>query len=295
MKRFHSLLLPLDGSLHAAKAIGCALWLRERLGARLHVLHAGPQPLPDQDALSRLHIPQTEGAHVILHQLAGQADQAVLQAIHTYGADLVVMATRGESASAKLKLSQRLGSIAQAVIEQSPVPVLLLPLHYREHLPWTSMLAAASGEQAADRALEKATHLAAALKLKVTVIHAGNGPAPAGARPLGDYVDAAHHEYPGRVQEMVERGLTGCTPEESHCVDQALVRQGNAATVLLDQIKRQSCNVLALGWHGTLGTGHALVLKRLLEEAECALLLVRATEKSGARLKIGADIDGRIF
>jgi hypothetical protein len=35
-------------------------------------------------------------------------------------------------------------------------------------------------------------------------------------------------------------------------------------------------------------------LKRLLEEAECALLLVRATEQSGARLKIGAEIEGGI-
>ena len=37
MKRFRSLLLPLDGSPEAAKAAPCALWLGERLGATLHV------------------------------------------------------------------------------------------------------------------------------------------------------------------------------------------------------------------------------------------------------------------
>jgi hypothetical protein len=33
------------------------------------------------------------------------------------------------------------------------------------------------------------------------------------------------------------------------------------------------------------------VLKRLLEEAECALLLVRKSERSSAWLKVGEEID----
>jgi nucleotide-binding universal stress UspA family protein len=158
-------------------------------------------------------------------------------------------------------------------------------------LPWTSMLAAASGEMAADQALETAAQLAAALQLKVTVVHAEDGPCAAGSMPLGTYTDAAHHEYPHRIEEMIERGLTGCTSEESHCVDQVLLRRGEPAAVLLEQIVRHASSVLALGWHGALGAGRALVLKRLLEEAECALLLVSKAEKSSARLKVGKEID----
>jgi len=291
MNRFASLLLPLDGSPEAAKGAGCALWLAQALGATLHVLHAAAQPLPEREALGRLHVAHAQRPHVVLHQLPANADAAVLEAIAAYDVDLVVMSTRGESASAGLRLAQRLGTVAQAVIERSPVPVLLLPARYREVLPWTSMLAAASGEPAADQALQAAAQLAAALRLKVTVMYAEDGEAALRSMPFGAYADAAHYEYPRRMQGMIERGLAGCTAEECHCVDQALLRHGDPAAVLLEQAARQASSVLALGWHGALGTGRALVLKRLLERAECALLLLRKPERSGARLKVGEEID----
>lgn len=290
MSRFNSILLPLDGSPEAAKAAGCALWLAEALGSTLHVLHATAHPLSVGDALARLRVPHVQDARVVVHQVPGGAEAAVLEEIAAHRIDLVVMSARGESASANVAPSRRLGTIAQAVIERSPVPVVVLPLHYRQSLPWTSMLAAASGEVSADQALEAAVHLAAALRLKVTVVHSGDGPGGAGAAPLGAYVDAPHHEYPQRLDQMVERGLAGCAAEEAQCVHEVLLCRGEPASVLLEQVAGHASSVLALGWHGALGAGRALVLKRLLEEAECALLVVRGAEHSRARLKVGSDI-----
>lgn len=287
MNRFRSLLLPLDGSPEAAKAAGCALWLAERLGATLHVLHATAQPLPGQEALERLRLPSAGRAQVVLHQLAGSAETAVLDAVREHRVELVVMSASGESASAGAALGEGLGSVARAVIGASPVPVVLLPVRYRETLPWRTMLAAASGEPAADRALEAAAQLAAALALRVDVMHSGDVPAGAGI-----YADAPHHEHGRQLQEMVERGLAGCTAEESRCVQEVLLRHGDPAVAMLDHVARKGTGLLALGWHGALGGGRAPVLKRLLEEAPCALLLVRAPETSSARLKVGEEIDG---
>lgn len=291
MKRFSSLLLPLDGSHEAAKAASCALWLAQTLDATLHVLYAATQPLPENDALRQLHAPHVQRPQVVLHQLPAHANAAVLEAITSYAVDLVVMSARGESVSTGHKLPQELGHVAQAVIEGSPVPVLLLPLRYREALPWTSVLAAANGEMAAENAIEAAAQLAAALGLKLTVMYAENGAGAMRTTPLGAYADAAHHEYPLRMQGMVERGLAGCTSEECGCFDRALVRHGDPAAMLLEQVARQPSSVLAVGWHGALGPGRALVLKRLLEQAECPLLLVRKVERSTARLKVGEEID----
>ncbi|QDZ29098.1 universal stress protein [Noviherbaspirillum sp. UKPF54] len=291
MTRFASLLLTLDGSPEAAKGAGCALWLAETLGATLHVLHAAAQPLPGREALARLHAPGAQRAQVVLHQLAQNAESAVLDEIAAHDIDLVVMSARGKSASAGLDLSRRVGTVAQAVIERSPVPVLLLPVRYREALPWTSALAAMSGSNAADEALKTVTQLAGALQIKVTAVHVEDGPEAADSMPLGAYADAAYHEYPGRMEEMVERGLAACTCEESRRVDQVLLRRGDPAAVLLEQVARHASNVLALGWCGAIGAGRAPVLKRLLEEAECALLLVRKPHRSTARLKVGTEID----
>lgn len=291
MNSFNSLLLPLDGSLEAARGAGCALWLTEALGATLHVLHVTDQPLPVREALSRLHMPNAQKPAVVLHQRTQDAAAALLQGIAIHCVDLVVMSARGASASKGLNLSQRLGTVAQSIIEHSPVPVLLLPLRYREVLPWTSMLVAASGDRAADEALGTATQLAAALNLKVIPIHIEETHSTLGANPLSMYVDAAHYEYAPRMEEMVERGLTTCTEEERQCVKQILLRRGGAAEVLLEQTTFHHSSLLALGWHGEMGSGRALVLKRLLEEAECALLLVRKPEKSSVRLKIGKALD----
>lgn len=286
MSGFQSLLLPLDGSAEAAKAAGCALWLAQALGATLHVVHATSQPLPGREALVRLRLPPGERAHVVVHQPAENADAAVLEVIAKHDVELVVLTARGESAAAGAALGERLGSVARAVIGSSPVPVVLLPVRYREALPWRSMVAAASGEPAADRALETAARLAAALRLSVTVIHSGDG-LPA----TGSYADAPHHEYGRRLQEMAERGLACCTDEEARHVQTVLLRRGDPAEALLEHLAREGTSLLALGWHGALGAGRAPVLKRLLDEAPCALLLARAPDGSPARLKVGEDID----
>ncbi len=284
MNRFNSILLPLDGSAEAAKGAGCAIWLADALGATLHVLHATEQPVPGREALERLRVRSGERAQVVVHQLTGNAATAIVEAIAAYDIGLLVMSACGESASAGSAQHGGLGTVAKSVIEHCPVPVLLLPVHYREVLPWTSMLAAASGEAAADQALEAAAQLAAALHLKVTVVHSENG-------PLATYADTVHHEYPRRIEEMAKRGLAGCDTAECECIDRILLRRGDPAAVLLAQAALQASSVLAIGWHGAFEAGRAIVFKRLLAQTECALLLVCGAEVSGTRLLVGKEID----
>jgi nucleotide-binding universal stress UspA family protein len=290
MRAVSSILLPLDGSPEAAKGIGCALWLAQALGATLHVLHAASQPVGADEALARLRMPDRQ-PQVVLHQLREGAQAAVLHAIALHAVDLVVMSAGGASASAGRKPPLSLGSVARAVLERSPVPVLLLPLRYREALPWTSILAAASGEMAADEALAAALELAFMLHVGVTILHAENGLGAARRKPLCAYADAPYHEYRNRFQGMIERVAAGCTPDAHRCIEQAMLRRGDATEVLLEQLARRSGSILAVGWHGALDAGRALVLKRLLERAECALLVVRGSERSRARLKVGQEFD----
>jgi nucleotide-binding universal stress UspA family protein len=290
MSRFTSLLLPLDGSAEAAKGLGCALWLAAKLGAALHVLNATPEPLPAPEALARLRVPEKDRSRLVLHQsAAGDARQAVLDAIAGHAVQLAVMSARGASSDTGVEEGRRLGHVAQAVIERTAVPVLLLPRRYREALPWHTMLVATSGEAAADQALAAAVQLAAALGLKVTVLHCAEPDAAAEARALGAYADAPHYEYPRRLEEMVTRAVT---PQECRCIEQVVLCRGDAAAQILKQRAERRSSVLALGWHGRLAQGRAPVLKRLLDEAECPVLLVREAPRPRARLKVGEAFEG---
>ncbi len=292
MNGFDSVLLTLDGSAEAARGAPCALWLADALGATLHVVHATRHPLAAADELARLRVPQARGRQVVVHQLQGEAEPGILAEIEAHRIGLVVMTARGESASGTAAPVHALGSVARAVIERTRVPVVLLPALYRERLPWTSMLVAASGEASADQALDAATRLAAALRIRITVVHSEDGPAGAGGAALGAaYADAPHHEYPRRLDQMVARGLTHCSPQEAACVDDVVLGRGEPAAVLLEQSDRMDSSVVALGWHGALAAGRAPVFKRLLETSERALLVVRGSEASGARLKVGNEID----
>lgn len=272
---FDSILVPHDGSPEAAKALGCAAWLAQRLDATLHVITP-----------AGLQIAAEQRSRMVLHQTTEKPGSAVPRAIAAHAVKLVVMTARGESASAGVDPERRLGRVAEALIAESAVPVLLLPNHYHEVLPWTSMLVAASGEAAADQALEIALQLASALQLELSVVYCESPRTKAGA--LGAYADAAHYEYPQRLEELVRRTVS--QHPECHCIAQVLLCRGDPAAELLAQIAQRASSVLALGWHGALDPGRAQVLKRLLEKAECPLLVVRQAARPSARLKVGEEL-----
>ncbi len=288
MSRFDSIVLPLDGSPEAAKGVSCAAWLSARLGATLHVLHSGVAPLARAEALSGLRAEHAERATTVLHQTTDEPSRAVRDAVAEHAATLVVMSARGESASVGVEPERSLGRVARVLLEESAVPVLLIPVRYREALPWTSMLIAASGEPAADQALEAAVRLSNALGLRASVVYVEEGGHRAG--PLARYADAAHHEYSERLDEMVRRALACCANEDCRCIDEVLVRRGDPADELLGELERRESSVLALGWHGALGATRAPVLSRLLERAECPLLVIREQARPRARLKVGDEI-----
>lgn len=284
--KFDSILLPLDGSPESAKAVGCAVWLAERLGATLHVLHSTSRPLRSDEALGRLRASAAQRARTVLHQTKHEPVRAALDATTQHAVKLVVMSARGLSASAGVDPGKRLGRVATSLIEESTVPVLLLPLHYREALPWHSMLAAASGEAAADQALTTAVQLAARLELTVNAIYVEEMLATAPGA-LAAYADAPQHEYPRRLEEMVRRAIAGSSAEECRCIEEVRIRRGEPVTELLAEVESRRSSMLALGWHGAFGATRAPVLKGLLERAECPLLVVHEVAGSRVRLKVG--------
>jgi nucleotide-binding universal stress UspA family protein len=237
---------------------------------------------------------------VTLHQAPDYPSEAILAALARYEVQLVVMAAQGQSAEASAgtqgdadrAADTLVGHVARAVIERSAVPVLLLPPHYRESLPWERALVPVSGEIEGDEALALAARLGNALGLEVHVAHvldphAGDEGLAAKAR----YADAMHHEYLRRLEELVAHALPQCSSEECRRITDVALCHGDVAAELLALIERKRASLLVVGWHGSYVSGHADVLKRLLPKITIPALLVKAAVRAPFRLMVGSEIE----
>jgi nucleotide-binding universal stress UspA family protein len=293
MSLFPSILVPLDGSGAAAQSLGCAVWLASRLDARLHVLTATGEPLPAREALERLQVPEAYRRLVTLHQASTYAEAAILETVARLGARLVVMTARGEAGAAPEtpEVTRLVGHVTQAVIEQSDVPVLLLPPRYREALPWVRVLVPVSGETRADEALALAVRLAGALDLEVHAAHVTDHGDEEGLEARARYADALHHEFPQQLEEIVRRALPGCTPEECGRVEGIALGRGEVAAELGELVRTRRVSLLVAGWRGRFMAGRARVLKRLIETVTIPVLLVKPEPRTRTRLKVAEELE----
>ena len=135
------ILVPTDFSLAAETALGHALVLASKLGAKVYVLHAYALPvigfpdtalLPSSEIASSIIrsaekelaacVAKRSESSVVIVPLLKQADprEAILAATQDISADLVVMGTHGRRGMARALI----GSVAEAIVRMSPVPVL---------------------------------------------------------------------------------------------------------------------------------------------------------------------------
>ena len=128
MKLFKTILVPHDLSAHARRALKIAADLAGRGGKLivLSVVNEYANPVFQKQVLARGQraleraVPArlANGPSIELRVEAGDPSRRILQAAR--GADSIVMCTRGRSGLAR----QVMGSVAEKVVRQAPVPVL---------------------------------------------------------------------------------------------------------------------------------------------------------------------------
>lgn len=294
MNPFPSILVPLDGSITAAKSLGCAAWLASALQIRLHLLSATERVLPVKAELRRLHVAEEHWPIISLHQAPAYPGEAILAAIARHGARLVILSAWGQTSeeSDELTPAKLIGSVARTVLEESPVPVLLLPQAYRERLPWERVLVPMSGDLATSEALARAIPIANALGLSVHIVHVADGEGDEqGLASTARYADTIHHEYRGRFEELISRGLSRCPLGDARCVADLALCRGDVAAELLKLIDEREISLVVVGWHGRLMTGRAPVLKRLLRASTCPILLIKPAPRVPFALKVGEALE----
>ncbi len=136
---FRKVLCPIDFSDHSLAALKAALKVTQQNDAKLYLLNVAPvpagaagfQPVPldaypfhekdRQEELAKLgreQIPAAVRYETLV--ISGDPAERVLETARGLAADLIVMGTHGHRGLSRLVL----GSVAERVVRESPVPVL---------------------------------------------------------------------------------------------------------------------------------------------------------------------------
>jgi nucleotide-binding universal stress UspA family protein len=142
---FHSILVPVDGSAHAQRALAEAADLTRQGSAGLTVMTCAPDPtawllggagwgatvdldqiIRDTDAQHRRLLDEAAAAVADAHPATvfvhGRPGRAIVQQVEEHGHDLVVMGSRGRGDVKSLLL----GSVSHEVLQTSRAAVLVV-------------------------------------------------------------------------------------------------------------------------------------------------------------------------
>ena len=307
---YESILVPLDGSKAAEHALPTAVSLARRFEAALTIVHVhapmwgvyGDGGLYDalldrelRDGMKAYcdgmiqRLSAVTKASLSSVQLDGRAADAINRHAMDSGVDLIVMTTQGRGAMARFLL----GSVADALVRQSQIPVLFVrpgesEADLNQAPEFGRMLIPLDGSQLAEQILEPATALAAATKAEVTLLRVvqqltADGYAPdsgrlSGLRPglLAQLQEMDRHERQ-RAEDHLNQ-LAEQLRQHSLNVQTRVISHSRPAAAILEDASAHGVDLIALATHGRGGLTRLLVgsvADKVLRGATTAVLVYR--------------------
>lgn len=305
---YRSVMVPLDGSDFARRALPAAEHLARRDGARLHLVtvHPGLPAGPGgtvPEALVRGHREEEEARRAALEELAAELrtrghevgaevlEGAVVEALAdraAEAADLVVMATHGRGPFSRVWL----GSVADGLMRSSSVPLLLVrpPDGAGGDAPgaggFRRLVAPLDGSPLARRVLAPATRLLEEggriilLRVVEPVTMTGFGPADV---PSGVDVSATE-AVEERAEERLEATARDLRGRLAGDVETRLVRHPYPARAVLDAVEEAGADATALATHGRGGLRRLVVgsvADKVVRGGRTPVLVVRPAGDDG--------------
>lgn len=303
------LLVPLDGSVLAESALPVARRLAQALQGTLILFRVPDVPLSDvslsvmeaEEEQARAYLTQTalrpELADIRIETmtLCGAVAPSILAAMQTAQADLVVMSSHGRSGITRLAL----GSVAEQVIRQTTVPVLILhrsPTGEAFHLIPPVALVALDGSERAEAVLGPAADVLAAFAvpeegtMHLIRIVAPPVEIPASLEPLappferGDRNVQEAENYLLRLTKLLQRdGIGGHHPTVTSSlwvadeIGPTLARAAEQAS-----LEAHEAAFLALASHGRGRWKADSIAMSILEHNTLPLLIVHVPAEHGS-------------
>jgi nucleotide-binding universal stress UspA family protein len=283
---FQQIMVPLDGSELAERALPCAERLCVATGATLHLVHVVELAPPLTGPFASAYVPSSVyddlvaqdtqhatayldkmrervaagGLHVRTEQMVGYAAVALLDYERDARIDLVVMCSHGRSGLARFAL----GSVADRLLHHGTAPVLLVR-PFGAPVTLQHAVVPLDGSERAEEALRVVDQLAHDVVHEVTLLRV------IGAAEEGPEAD--------RYLDEVARRLT-----QEHLACRRRVEQGDPAETIIDVAGTDKLVVMATrGRSGLLRWALGSVADRVARGGAAAVLLVRAGAQTGPR------------
>jgi nucleotide-binding universal stress UspA family protein len=262
-----SVIVPLDGSEQAERALGPAVQLADRMEASLLLMSASPDPHAVKEVEEYLddRVCRLEREARPMLVLDRAAPAAILVAANEPGA-LVCMTTHGRGGV----LRAALGSVAEAVVRGAAGPVVLVGPHCRPdwELPDVpELIAGFDSSECARAGVRAAGDLALALGGRVRVLEVA---------PRPDLVGKSYFtldDIDGLDEAVGELRATGVH------ADYEIIEGIDEADSLLDAAVRSGASLVSLGTHGRQGIARIVlgsVTTRIVHSASVPVMVACA-------------------
>jgi nucleotide-binding universal stress UspA family protein len=293
---FHKILVPLDGSALAERALQPALALAQQTNATLillqvPVLEATVVPAPAGYGLllpeQSIEIVRSQsynylqtiarswaypGVNLSIKVAEGDEAGGIVDTAANEGIDLIVMSTHGRTGLSRWVL----GSITERVLHSAPCPVLVI----RSADPLTHVLITLDGSELAEVALRPGLELARRLGSKITLLHV-----------LPDMAyDPDEVNYLERMEQGLRDQLHKVVADSEGYLDELAREQpfnlpirtalciGTPAESILEYADLHHANLIVMATHGRTGLRRWLygsVTEKVLRGTNCSMLVVR--------------------
>ncbi len=268
-----SVLVPLDGSVHATAAMPVARGLAELLHATVAVLHVTDDALAGTALVERMKLSCEDARGLVVERRHGAAAAVIVNEAAERNAAMIVMCPQIRT---DLK-SRALGSVAAAVLRGAPCPVVLVP-PARGRKVWAlrRLLVPHDGTPTSAATIGPATDFASMAAAELVVLHVatpdGKPPIEPGTMVFPRYIDQPQHGWPAWAKEFLDR-LRAVGGARDDVEIRLAVAQGEAGEAIVD-FARQS-DLIVLGWRGVLEPDRARTMRRVIRDTICPVIVFR--------------------
>ena len=295
---FEKILVPLDGSELAERALKPALRVASHDRSRLFLLDvpvyshvmvpgaAGYGLITPEESLTQsrkeaqnylesiVQIYRRPGLAITPLVIDGDIAGTIVDAAADKEVDLIVMTTHGYSGFTRWVM----GSVTERVLRSAPCPVLVVR---HEKLP-TQAVITLDGSRLAERALKPGLHLARSLGAQITLLRVSHeerlSRVEMGMLRLTDseLCKDLTQNAEGRVVYYLD-----CLAEKYSLPEsavKAVILKGQPAPNILAYLETHNTDLLIMATHGYTGLKrwvYGSVMEKVLRKADCAMLIVR--------------------